>query len=219
MADNTWVLDTRRGRELVISADPVWIDDEGRLAGRSRKQQHVRCYRPASHSFAALPVRTPGAADGNGQSRERNLEARLVRPAAPVPASFGSLANRAAAPQPQTIDELAQTYSLDFPAEAFSTGHVELEIQWAGDVAQLLVDGKPVADRFWDGSPWLLEVSDIGIGPGSEVILQILPLSPAAKIGLPADPQLRREATAGDLVALDSVRLIPWTGWQEQAEA
>jgi beta-galactosidase len=219
MADNAWVLDTWRGRELVISAEPVWIDAEGRLAGRSRKQQQARCYRPASHSFSAVPVRTTGAAHDGGQSQERNLEARLVRPSAGVPASFGSLANRAAAPQPQTIDELAQTYSLDFPAGAFSTDHVELEIQWAGDVAQLLVDGKPVADRFWDGSPWLLELSDAGIGPGSEVILQILPLSPGAKIGLPAEAQLRREATAGDLVALDSVRLIPWTGWQEQAEA
>ena len=57
----------------------------------------------------------------------------------------------------------------------------ELEIAWAGDVARLLVDGRVVADRFWDGSPWLLETSDAGIQPGSDVVLQILPLPKAAK--------------------------------------
>ncbi|PNI09058.1 beta-galactosidase [Arthrobacter sp. AFG7.2] len=218
MGNNAWVLDTRRGRELVISQEPVWVDGQGRIAGRFRKQQEVRCYRPASRSFTALPVLVTGAA-GDGHSQERDLRAELVRPAAPVPASFGSRANRAAAPQPNAIDELAQTYSLEIPAAAFATDHVELDIRWAGDVAQLLVDGRPVADRFWDGSPWLLEVSDAGIRRGSEVILQILPLSPDAKIGLPLEARLRREATAGDLIALDSVRLIPWTGWQEHPEA
>lgn len=218
IADNAWVLDTCRGRELVISPEPVWTDAIGRLAGRSRNQPDVLRYLPEERSFSAVNVRPADAARGDRLPRGWNVETGVLRPAAPVPASFGSMANRAAAPQPQTIDELAQAYSLEFPSEAFYGDHLELEIHWAGDVAQLLVDGQPVADRFWDGSAWLLEASDLGIRAGSEVILQLVALSPDAKIGLPAEAKLRRDVTAGDLVALDSVRLIPWTGWQERQE-
>ena len=218
-ADNAWVLDTCRGRELVISQDPMWVDASGRLAGRSRSQPEVLRYRPEARSFSTVDSRATDSPTSQEGPNEFSITATVVRPAAPVPASFGSMANRAAAPQPQTIGELAQNYSLKFPSEAVLGNHMELEIHWAGDVARLLVDGTPVADRFWDGSPWLLEVSDADIRPGSEVILQILPLSPDAKIGLPIEAQLRREATAGDLVALDAIQLVWWTGWQEQAEA
>jgi hypothetical protein len=72
-----------------------------------------------------------------------------------------------------------------------------------------------VADRFWDGSPWVINVSDAGIGPGANVTLEILPLSPVAKVGLPAEAQQRRGASHGDLAALDSVRLIGWTAWRD----
>ena len=132
-----------------------------------------------------------------------------------MPASFGSAANRAAAPSPDTIAELAGEYELFIPRSTPSGQHAELEIEWAGDVAQLLVDGAAVADRFWDGSPWLVDLADAGIGPGSAVTLQILPLHPQAKVGLPAAATARREATDGDLGALDSVRLVRWDRWQE----
>jgi beta-galactosidase len=54
------------------------------------------------------------------------------------------------------------------------------------------VNGVAVADRFWDGSPWVLNAADCGIRPGADVVLQILPLSPHAKVGLPAEAQQRR---------------------------
>jgi len=139
----------------------------------------------------------------------------LLKAAGTVPATYGSSANRAAAPDPALITELAQAYRLPLPGQALARVHTELEIHWAGDVARLLVDGAAVADRFWDGSPWVINVSDAGIGPGADVTLQILPLSPAAKVGLPAEAQQRREASQGDLAALDSVRLVSWTGWRE----
>jgi beta-galactosidase len=213
LADRAWVLDTHHGRDLVFSTDPLWLDRDGLLAGRSQGEPAVDRYDPRTRSFVPVDIRH---AD-NVPRREHSIEARLVRPARAVPVSYGEAANRAAAPEPEVIDGLAQTYSLDLPAEAFAQAHAELEIHWAGDVARILVDGVAVADRFWDGSPWLLNVSDCGIRPGADVVLQILPLSPRAKVGLPAEAQQRRQTIPGDLLALDAVRLTTWTGWQEKA--
>jgi hypothetical protein len=127
------------------------------------------------------------------------------------------LAGRASAPSQQTIDALSLVFKVEVPAEVFSRGaHAELEIAWAGDIAQLLIDGILVADRYWDGSPWVLEIHDAGIAPGCHVTLQILPLSKAAKVGLPKEAQRRRDAVPGDLAALDSVQLISWRSWHEK---
>ena len=145
------------------------------------------------------------------------MAAKLVRAAMPVPASFGSLAGRAAAPSDDVMDKLAAVYRLDLTAASTSGGeHTELEIAWAGDVARLFVDGTLVADRFWDGSPWVIETHDAGIGAGAEVLLQILPLSKAAGVGLPAAAQERRDSMADDLASLDAVELIRWTPWTEE---
>ncbi|MEQ7739433.1 hypothetical protein ABQG64_24900, partial [Escherichia coli] len=187
-------------------AEPLWLDSDGRLAGRSTGAPEVLCYSPRTRSFETVEVRTGTAAS------ERTIAAQLLRTAKPVPASYGEAANRAAAPQPDLIHELAQEYSLDLPRGTNS--HTELEIHWAGDVARILADGVAVADRFWDGSPWILNLADLGIRQ-SQVTLQILPLSPRAKVGLPAEAQARRDAEAGDLLALDAVKVVRWTEWQE----
>jgi hypothetical protein len=209
LADQAWVLDG--GRDLVFSTGPLWLDGDGLLAGRSQGEPAVGRYHPGTRSIEGVEIPPKGT-----NQRERSIEARLVRPSRPVPASYGEAAHRAAAPEPEMIDGLAQAYTLVLPADAFGAAS-ELEIHWAGDVARILVDGVAVADRFWDGSPWVLNVADCGIGPGADVVLQILPLSPQAKVGLPAEAQQRREAVPGDLLALDAVRLITWTGWQEKA--
>ena len=211
--DTAWVLGSTARRELILAGDPVWLDGTGNLAGRSRATPEVLRYRPGARSFepaAALPALPGVPATGSVE-----VAAELLKAAGTVPATYGSSANRAAAPDPALITELAQAYRLPLPGQALAGVHTELEIHWAGDVARLLVDGAAVADRFWDGSPWVINVSDAGIGPGADVTLQILPLSPAAKVGLPAGAQQRREASQGDLAALDSVRLVSWTGWRE----
>lgn len=193
------------GTEVSVAGD---TRAAGNLAGRSMGEPEVLRYSPNTRSFE--PVRT----SSDPAPGEQTIEAHLLRTSRPVPASYGGAANRAAAPQPQPdlIDELAQEYSLDLPGGTNS--HTELEIHWAGDVARILLDGDVVADRFWDGSPWILNLADLGIRH-SNVTLQILPLSPHAKVGLPAQAQLRRDAAHGDLVALDAVKVLRWTAWQE----
>ncbi|MEV7573405.1 beta-galactosidase [Pseudarthrobacter sp. NPDC089323] len=215
-ADTAWVLDTGRGRDLLLSAEPLWLDAGGRLAGRSAERPDLMRYNPNTRTFEAVTTNHT-----RPTQRRLSVEAVLVREAGAVPASYGEAANRAAAPGPPVIDSLAREYTLELPAGALATGHEELEIRWAGDVARILVDGVPVADRFWDGSPWILNVADAGIRPDpngpANVTLQILPLSPQAKVGLPAEAQQRREDAAGDLAALDPVHLACWTGWHEAA--
>lgn len=215
LAEQAWVLDTPRGRELVLSADPLWIGADGLLAGRSVGSPSIRRYSTAARQFEDVQV----AALAPERTR-LTLPAELVRAAGSVPASFGSLAGRAAAPTGGAIEELAEVYRLDLTTAAASLageGHSELEVMWAGDVARLLVDGRVVADRFWDGSPWVLQAHDAGIRPESEVLLQILPLPKEAKVGVPLKAQHRRDAVDGDLAALDKVELLMWTGWKEQS--
>jgi beta-galactosidase len=211
LADQAWVLDTRRGRELVLCADPLWVGVDGLLAGRSPGSPAVRRYSTAAGRFEEVQV-----AGQDPEPARRTLAAERIRAAAPVPVSFGSLAGRAAAPADWNMDECAEVYRLEptapFPA---GEGHTELEIRWAGDVARLLVDGTVVADRFWDGSPWVIETHDAGIRPGAEILLQILPLTREAKVGVPQAAQQRRNDADGDLAALDAVELIHWTAWRE----
>jgi beta-galactosidase len=173
-AEQAWVLDTRRGRELVLSAEPLWTGADGLLAGRSLGAPSIRRYCPSSRRFQNVA----GAA--SSQPSRLTVSAVRTRAAGEVPASFGSLAGRAAAPGEGVIEYLAGLYRLEVPiaASLSGEGHTELEFTWAGDVARLIVDGRVVADRFWDGSPWVIETRDVGIRPGSEILLQILPLPP-----------------------------------------
>ena len=212
LADQAWVLETPRGRELVLSSDPVWVDAGGRLAGRSLGAPAARRYSCGSGRFedvaAAAVLREPP---------RRDVAVEAVRAAAAVPASFGSLAGRAAAPGRESVVELSAVYRLELPTTDPGVGSAptELEIAWAGDVARLLVDGKVVADRFWDGSAWVIDIDDAGIRSGVDISLQVLPLAKGAKVGLPAGAQRRRDAAVGDLLAVDGVQLVCWSEWRE----
>lgn len=211
-ANQAWILDTAVGRELLLSEEPVWVAASGNLAGLSRGMPDVRRYNLASAAFEAVPVE--GALPAPPVLRPA---VELVRPSQPVPETFGSFAGRASAPSRETIDALSLAYKVQLPADVFANGaRAELEIAWAGDVAQLLVNGVLVADRYWDGSPWVLEIDDAGITPGADVTLQILPLSKAARVGLPLEAKRRLDASPGDLGVLDSVQLIPWCSWDEK---
>jgi beta-galactosidase len=211
LADRAWVLDTPRGRELVLSADPLWVGADGLLAGRSVGSPSVRRYSTVSGQFEQIMAAAP-----EPEPARRTITAELIRAAAPVPDSFGSLAGRASAPSDSDMEERAGVYKLEAAAPfPEGEGHTELEITWAGDVARLLVGGIVVADRFWDGSPWVIETHDAGIRPGAEILLQILPLPKEAKVGVPLAAQRRRDDADGDLAALDTVELLHWTTWQE----
>ncbi|TVU58382.1 beta-galactosidase [Paenarthrobacter nitroguajacolicus] len=211
LAEMAWVLDAPDGLELVLSADPVWVAADGRLAGRSKESPWVQRYSTASGRFENVSTELSGP-----PRRRQSLAADRLRAASTVPSSFGSLAGRAAAPTTETMNSLAEVHKIHFPATALiGEEPTEVEINWAGDVARLIVDGHVVADRFWDGSPWVLEAHDAGLRGANDVRLQILPLAKAAIVGLPQEAQRRRDTVAGDLAGLDSLELFAWTTWNE----
>ena len=67
-------------------------------------------------------------------------------------------------------------------------------VDWAGDVAVLEVDGRVVADRFWDGTPWTIGLDALDLTPGAELTIRIVPLHPEAAVRL---PDRGRGASAG----------------------
>ena len=119
-----------------------------------------------------------------------------------MPTDYGFRELRHSAPSRSAIVEFAAVFSLDVPAWAGEADAV-LDIDWAGDVAEIRVDGHTVDDRFWDGERWSVSVQDAGIRPGSAVTLHVLPLSPHTTIGLPAAARAR--IGTEQLCALDAV--------------
>ena len=88
---------------------------------------------------------------------------------------------------------------------------------WAGDVGRIYIDGVLRADRFWDGSQWILDLDELKVNAESELILRILPLPREARIGLPADAEAWRGDHGKALHALDGIQLVEWFRWTEDA--
>jgi hypothetical protein len=131
---------------------------------------------------------------------------------------YGSAQGRASAPAPETIAAHAARWDLhDVGTAAAGDDRRLLTITWAGDVAELLVDGRVVADRFWDGTPWLLDLDTIPGAEGGRVSLRVLPLHPEAEVWLPAEALDRRRSQPGLLCALDAVTLERSTPWSVAA--
>jgi hypothetical protein len=74
-----------------------------------------------------------------------------------------------------------------------------------------------VADRFWDGTPWLLDLDAIPGAEGGQVSLRVLPLHPEAEVWLPAEALDRRRSQPGALCALDAITLERSTPWSVDA--
>ena len=79
----------------------------------------------------------------------------------------------------------------------------------------LEVDGRVVADRFWDGTPWTVGLDALGLAPDAESTIRIVPLHPEAAVRLPDEAEARRRAVDTPLVALDGVRLVSSPLWRE----
>lgn len=194
-----WVRDTPQGRMLLrTDAELAW-DDAGLLV---RGPGAVFAYEAGAWTVVAEAVDAPPATA---------LAPVLLAEPAAVPLDYGFGGPRHRAPGSDAIEDLAAIYRLDVPVDV---ADAVLDIDWAGDVAQLRVDGRIVDDRFWDGERWSVSVADAGITPDSEVSLLILPLSARSTIGLPAEARRRLASSAGDLCALDAVTLRPRGAWR-----
>ncbi|MEV4343757.1 beta-galactosidase [Actinoplanes sp. NPDC049596] len=204
LAPATWV----DGDRLLLSPDELRWGPDGRVeALTTDSQPSVRVYTPAG--FADLPLHPAG-----GASLTLPVIPEAVRPAgSTVPVAYGKFDGRQSAPTPTVFDDLAAVHRLDIP-EVPDTD-LFLEIHWAGDVAQLRVDGHPATDRFWDGSPWLANLKDLGWHPGATLTLHVLPLATGSTVSLPPDARDRLLAAEGQLLAVDKVTLFGHSTWHE----
>jgi len=97
-----------------------------------------------------------------------------LQPEKSPPASYGKHESRASAPAATDIAELAHRFNVTMPV--LQQGQeATVEVEWAGDVAVVVVGGEVVADRYWDGSVWELDVVDLGLGSGFEIWVVPLP--------------------------------------------
>jgi beta-galactosidase len=208
LAGEIWV----NGPRLLLSADDLSWGPDGLVEARtSAARPSVRAYDPLAGGFAELPLSLAGA---SALSAEASISP--VRPAGrAVPVSYGKHDGRQSAPSPAAFDELAAVYRISVPEWA---GDLDtfLRIDWAGDVGQLRVDGRPVTDRFWDGSTWTVSLRDAGYRPGADLTLHLLPLAGGSTVSLPPDARDRLLAADGQLLAVDAIEAFGRALWHER---
>jgi hypothetical protein len=229
-AHEVW-LDANRQR-LFLSADELTWNPDGAVSARTwRARPDVRIYQDGEFAELQLtgsPGRTPRGRPSDGQpdfdpppayvGRAAEVSATMVRPpGGAVPVAYGKFDGRQSAPTQSVFDDLAAVFSLSLPTLPSSEADRFIRISWAGDVAQLRVDGHPATDRFWDGSDWYVSLRDAGHTPTSALTLHILPLAAGSPVWLPPKARDRLLLTSGQLLSLDGIKLIAPTEWHEPA--
>ncbi|HEY6799518.1 MAG TPA: hypothetical protein VI121_02665, partial [Agromyces sp.] len=206
-AAELWVLDAPSGERMLLrSSAPVWLEGD-ELAVRAEREPRVQRYSMERRSFS--DVRFSGV-----ETERLPVRSGLVRwdPRA-AQASFGGTAARRAAPHPDDIERLATVIPLEGLGAPTSNARRTMLIEWAGDVATLDVAGRTVADRFWDGTPWLIDLDALGLDSESDVTLRILQLHPDSEVHLPAEAEGRRRSHDGPLGSLDRLVVHRTTIW------
>lgn len=205
-ADALWVLDPPSGERMLLrSRSPLRLDGDA-LTARSDRAPDVRRYVPAERAFVEVPFTGVPAPD-------LPVSAQLARPAGAPLVTYGGTPARRAAPSAEQFDAAASSHRVVGLGDAVSGVRRLLEVQWAGDVATLELDGRTVADRFWDGTPWLIDLDAARVTADSEVALRILPLHPDSEVHLHAEAAARRNAHDGPLHDLDRVGVVRSTPW------
>ncbi|WP_228479346.1 beta-galactosidase [Microbacterium atlanticum] len=209
-AAHAWVVDAAAGRRrLIVSADEVTWDAAGSVSVRaSGSAPDVREYlRGGWHAPTWERV--------EGTAVAASVPVRTVRASTVPTGVYGSRAGRQAAPGDDVLDSHAAVYRLEIPA--WVEDDAVLRLAWAGDVAQLRVDGATATDRFWDGSQLVVNLFDIGAAPSSHVELHVLPLRRDTGVHLPAEAAARLAASREALCALDSAVVEQRALWREVA--
>ncbi|WP_104431226.1 beta-galactosidase [Kineococcus xinjiangensis] len=212
-AREAWVCEDGAARRLLLSPEELSWGPDGRISVRSASvRPEVRVYDPEARRFLPLPLRTDQPATASCTVGPEQL-----RPAATaVPVVHGKHDGRQSAPAPEAFDAMAAVHRLPLPDWAADpAGDALLHLTWAGDVAELRIDGRPVTDRFWDGSRWTVSLRDAGLRSGSAVTLHLLPLPAGSPVHLPTDAAERLAAQEGQLEAIDEVLVVGRRLWQE----
>lgn len=209
-AADVWVVDAAAGgRRLFVASDEVTWDAAGRVSVRASGAV------PDVREYVGGAWRAPDWEHVDGAAVAASVPFELAREATTPSGDHGSRDGRQSAPSDAVLDAHAAVYRLNLPAE-FDRDAV-LRVRWAGDVAQLRVDGVTATDRFWDGSDLVANLHDMGAGAGSRVELHVLPLRTDSGVHLPADAAARLATAPGAVCALDDVSLEQRALWREVA--
>jgi beta-galactosidase len=204
-ADRVWVLGGDR-TVLALCDEPLW-EDNGQIVVRSATQPTLVVWDVAGWKPVELePLGAATVATAIAVSVEAN-------PREPL-ASYGMFSGRESAPTASETAARSALYRLADVGARDDTSRRTLRIDWAGDVAQLLVNGVVVVDRFWDGTPWHIDLDSLDGAIRDEVSLRILPLHTSSGIRLPAAAEDRRMSTHGALCSLDAVSLARSSEWR-----
>ncbi|WP_345712410.1 beta-galactosidase, partial [Kineococcus glutinatus] len=184
-AATAWVCeDGPAGRRLLLSASDLAWGPDGAVEVRSAAPvPEVLAYDPTAAALVPLPLEAQGAAEGF----RADVRTEPLRPAGAVPPVHGTHDLRQSAPSREQFERAAAVHRLALPEQVHAADlDVLLHVDWAGDVAELRVDGRAVTDRFWDGSRWTTSLRDAGLPRGGEATLHLLPLSAGSALRLPA---------------------------------
>lgn len=198
-------------RRLLLSQEELSWGADGRVEVRtSARCPEVFVYDSQVRAFGYLKSEARG-----GTATLVEVTPILTRPARPVPAAYSRSGHRASAPSTARLDELGASYEVPLPGWVWDDDQdVLLHIDWAGDVAELRVDGRAVTDRFWDGSRFTVSLRDAAGHDRATVTLHLLPLSPDAAVHLPAAAAAQRRTTdGGALLALHQVCFEARSTW------
>lgn len=209
-AARLWVQESPR-RRLLRSADTLgWGADGALHVLTEQAEPSVEEYDPVSGRWLTVALEPAGP-----PARSGPVAVAEERPAGEVPAEHGRRERRQSAPHDDIVDRLAAVHRLGLPAWAHEPSeHLRLRVDWAGDVGRLLVGGLLVADRFWDGSEWEVELRDVG-PLTDELQLQVLPLHPRSGVHLPADAAERLASSRGPLGEVVRAHVVRPGVWRE----
>ncbi|GAA3002061.1 beta-galactosidase [Microbacterium aurantiacum] len=217
LAADLWVVDAATGRRrLLLSRDELTWDPAGTVSVRTEAPTpDVLEYLPEGRRWRRRTWETP-VSGCTATVISEQIRAGMT----PDAGGYGARDGRHTAPDRTVIDAHAAVHRLHLPAAVGRDA--TLRIDWAGDVAQLRADGRIVADRFWDASPFVVDLDDLRIGPDTDLQLWLLPLRTDAGIHLPAAAAQRLASAADDggsaLCALDGARVAtPGRGVEKDA--
>lgn len=203
-AARAWVLGTETERRLIVSDDPVWLDGDGRLVGWSDSAA-ARVWEVGKRGAESVRTVTERACE------RREVRCSTIRTAAAVPAEYGSFQGRASAPTAEDRDRLAARLRLELEGHEVANG--EIEVEWSGDVIGLLIDGVRVADQFWAGESFVVDLAAVNPHGRASVELEILPAHPDAAISVPGVGAPSSEAR------VHRARWVRRGRWHEEAPA
>ncbi|MWB96970.1 beta-galactosidase [Agromyces seonyuensis] len=203
-AERVWVLE-RPHRRLLRSASPIWSDGD-RLGVRSASLPAVSEWRGAW-----MPLDLAAEATGTGRDDVAILQ---TRDAGEPSAGYGTFAGRPSAPDTAWRAGIGATWRLGDLGAPVDGLRRTLEVVWAGDVAELLVDDVVVADRFWDGTVWRIDLDALDGAVADRAVIRITPIARESPVWLAPAAADRLRAGAAATASLDGVVLVRSAIWR-----